>query len=203
MGTRRHKPLLSRLADKCQRVLLRIGVRVYPYLMVRENERAVEPIPLPTGFAFRQYFLEDSALLARSRNKSEDDPSYLNRFRRGQLCFGLEHNGLVAAVLWCDAKEISGLLYEEALPKGAVYFFDAHSNPTYRGQSLAPALRQRTYQALEDLGYSRFLSISEYFNTPARRFKEKLGARNEWLGLYLGMGNLGRSFVLRRFAMDR
>jgi hypothetical protein len=53
----------------------------------------------------------------------------------------------------------------------------------YRGRNLAPFLRYAVYEHLNRSGHTKLYSITEYFNTPAVKFKEKLGARQLKLGL--------------------
>ncbi len=191
-------PGYVRLGRRIQRLLRRLSIHFIPFLMVRENERDMKAMPLPTGFAFRKYDAGDNLLLLRSRGREESNRTYLKRFEQGNCCYGLELEGRVVAVIWCDFDAITGLLYQKPLEPYSVYFFDVFSHPEYRGQNLAPALRQRVYAELEKDGIRHYRSITEYFNTPARRFKEKLGASNEWLGVYLRLfGRRGRFIVWR------
>jgi GNAT superfamily N-acetyltransferase len=67
------------------------------------------------------------------------------------------------------------------------YLFAAYSDPEYRGQNLAPTLRAASYKALRDMGASTFYSHSEYFNLPARRFKQKVGGIEKDLQIELGL----------------
>jgi RimJ/RimL family protein N-acetyltransferase len=46
-----------------------------------------------------------------------------------------------------------------------------------RGRHIAPVLRFVLYDHLAQMGIKRIFSITEAFNTPAMRFKEKLCAR--------------------------
>jgi hypothetical protein len=73
----------------------------------------------------------------------------------GKLCFGIRDKGRLIAKMWCD--------------------FDESYHPTH------PHKLAAGYTALRGMGRSRFYSYSRYFNSAARRFKAKLGAREEGL----------------------
>ncbi len=184
---------------RIQQGLRSVGIRVLPFFMVRENENPGAEIPLPDNCEFREYFAGDIDLLTRSRGDHVEEGAYRERFDTGVLCFGLQSEDRVMAVIWCNPNKITGLLYPCDLDEETVYLFDAYSHPDFRGNNLAPALRQRIYGELSNRGIRSFCSITEYFNSQARRFKEKLGARNEWLGAWIGFRNRGRSFVIWRY----
>ena len=124
---------------------------------------------------------------------------HLERFRQGKLCFGLWHGPRLVAKAWCDVDEINSPWGPARLGPGEAYFFWAYSDPAYRGRNLAPALRLACYAELRRRGYSRFFSYSEYFNRPARRFKQKLGAVEQDVRLHVDLfGRWSRTFTLRR-----
>ena len=61
----------------------------------------------------------------------------------------------------------------------------------------------KCYGALRAMGRDSFFSITEYFNTAARRYKEKLGAVDESLHLHVGIfGWSSRTLTLRRYTAD-
>ncbi len=79
---------------------------------------------------------------------------------------------------WASLKYCRGVavrpLFE--LSEKQAYLFDMYVTDAYRGRRIAPLMRQMCYAELGGLGRTELYSISEYFNRPARRFKEKLGA---------------------------
>jgi hypothetical protein len=60
-------------------------------------------------------------------------------------------------------------------------------------------MRASCYEALSKIGKTRFYGHTDYFNTPARRFKDKLFARDEALRFHVHLwGRWSRTFALRR-----
>ena len=76
------------------------------------------------------------------------------------------------------------------LGPGEAYLYDAFIAPDFRGRSLAPYMRAESYKHLRRVGRHTFYSISDYFNSPAIKFKEKLNA--EAIRLYLQIKLGGR-----------
>ena len=86
--------------------------------------------------------------------------------------------------MWCDLDEFYHPTRDEKLERDQAYLLVAYVDPDYRGQGLAPQMRAAGYDALRELGRHRFYSYSRFFNAAARRFKEKLGAREEGLRIH-------------------
>ena len=106
-------------------------------------------------------------------------------------------------MMWCDLEKFDVETFHRRLGDREVYLFGAYTDPDYRGQNLAPFLRVKCYGALRAIGRNSFFSITEYFNTAARRYKEKLGAVNESLHLQVGIfGSFSRTLTLRRYTAD-
>ena len=76
--------------------------------------------------------------------------------------------------------------------------FDAYTVPAYRGKGLAPLMRYRSYQELYNLDKHKLLSFSDYYNTPAIRFKEKLKAKPLELRLAVGFRGIHLDLRLKR-----
>ena len=100
--------------------------------------------------------------------------------------------------MWCDLDEFYHPTHPHKLTADEAYLFLAYVDPDYRGQGLAPKMRAAAYAALRELGRSKFYSYSGFFNTAARRFKAKLGAREEGLRLHFRLfGNWSKSTTFR------
>jgi len=118
----------------------------------------------------------------------------------GKKCFAAWDGPRLVANMWCDFEEFNYPPNYRRLNDDEVYLFAAFSHPDYRGQNLAPNMRLHCYDTLQELGRHSFLSYTDYFNVAARRFKEKLGARNEMLRLYVCLfGRWSRTFTLRTY----
>jgi len=118
------------------------------------------------------------------------------------LCFGLKLKGEIAAYMWCNIHRCHSRLTQFPLKEDEAYLCSAVTLKAYRGRNLAPLLRYELYRYLNELGRTSFYSITEYFNTPAWKFKEKLGARQLRLNLHIRLGSrYERDITLKRFRM--
>jgi GNAT superfamily N-acetyltransferase len=179
------------------RRLRKIGIHLEPFFTVREGGQI-----LPTKSSnFRFDFLAENdfeALVEFSR--SEERQVLRSWLDQGKRCFVAWDGSRMIANMWCDFEEFNFPPNYRRLDEDEVYLFAAFAHPDYRGQNLAPQMRNRCYAALRSLGRSRFYSYTDYFNVPARRFKEKLGARNETLRLYVRLfGRWSRTITLRTY----
>lgn len=196
------KPELSffeRVIDGIRWRLGRVGILIRPYVTVREGESAIESGSLNTVFIFCSVTRDHIDELIQL------EPEYTQEklaawFDDGKLCFGLRDGQRLVAKMWCDLED---MFWEPAFRKldpTEAYLFAAFSDPAYRGQNLAPTLRAACYKALREMGRSTFYSHSEYFNLPARRFKQKLGGVEEDLQVELGLfGKWHRTVILKRY----
>lgn len=179
-----------------------VGVDLRPCLLVREAiERDLAQVDIDPRFEFCELNEDDLPGIHSLRPGMSVD-RYRKLLRSGKRCFGLKDQGRLVAKMWIDLDEINSVLYSRPLTANEAYLFDAFSSEAYRGQNLAPFLRVRCYQQIRALGRTQIYSISDYTNTPARRFKEKLGARDAAFILYWRLGN-GREhrWLLRRYAI--
>jgi hypothetical protein len=102
--------------------------------------------------------------------------------------------------MWCDLDAFSYPPNYRKLEPDEVYLFAAVVDRAHRGEGLAPLMRAECYNALRKKGRSRFCSYTDYFNTPARHFKAKLGAREELLRLHVELfGKWSKTVTLSRY----
>lgn len=191
---------IERVLDGLFWRLGRIGVSIKLYVTVKEGE--VQPAP---------ELLNDKYVLCELTEEHIDDLLQLDSlhyttkkladwFKDGKLCFGLRDGEHLVAKMWCDLEVVNWDPAYRKLEPEEVYLFAAYSDPTYRGQNLAPTLRAACYTILRGRGRSEFYSHSEYFNLPARRFKQKLGGIEKDLQIEIGLFNKwSRTIILRRF----
>lgn len=170
--------LLLRLVIDC---LATLGLRIDPFHLFIEAAGGKRPPPVESGFEnFVIDFLEasDMAALARipGRNISEDE--LLLRLKQGKRCLGIRYRDEIVAFSWFNLHECtfeSHTLFP--LRENEAHLFDTYTTESFRGKSLAPYMRYRCYEELAKLGRERFYSVTVVFNTPAVRFKQKLGAQ--------------------------
>lgn len=124
-------------------------------------------------------FLRPSEIKKISENPEvpETEDTLLKRLSAGWLCIGIKHYDEIAAYMWCSLRECIYPHLSFYLSKDEACLMDARTFSSYRGKNLAPYLRVQFYKHLREMGRTKFISISEYFNTPSLRFKKKLNAK--------------------------
>ena len=96
----------------------------------------------------------------------------------GEKCIGLKHKDEIACFMWMNFTEFSYKSTIVHLKSNEAYLWFMYTMESYRGKNLAPYLRYKSYKILEEMGRNRLYSISDYFNSPAVRFKKKLNTEN-------------------------
>jgi RimJ/RimL family protein N-acetyltransferase len=177
-----------------------IGIRIEPFLIVREGETPVNFDQRHNAFSFSVLTAADIEELVRFDPGTERD-KLRSWFQEGKLCYGVRNASLLVAKMWCDLKEFNYPPNYRKLAHDEVYLFAARAHPDYRGQNLAPLMRIACYASLRKMGRTRFYSYTDYFNTAARRFKAKLGARDEALRLHIALfGKWSKTLTLRQYS---
>ena len=174
-----------------------LGIRADLLVIVREGEYPVEIDQPAASYDFR--FLSQADIEQLVRLEPDVDKEQLETwFDEGKLCYGVWDGSRLIAKMWCDPHEFYHPTNPYKLGADEVYLFLAYVDPDYRGQGLAPQMRAAGYAALRENGRRRFYSYSRFFNTAARRFKAKLGAREEGLRIHFRFfGTWSRSLTFR------
>jgi hypothetical protein len=171
--------------------LEKIGIKITLFYVTRESlddnvELNLKPKLEPVTCSFL------SPAGVRELYDSNEEIKYLakeadNWQQDGCLCFAVKHNNQYTSYTWCNLRQCNSELYPFPLKQGEAYLFRARTLIAYRGKNLAPFLRYELYKDLAGKGYTRFYSITGYFNEAALSFKKKLKAENIKLCLYLGL----------------
>lgn len=190
-----------------QRLLGRLrtlGLVISPYYLFRERVPD-DPPPAP-GAGFRSELLRrdelDSAAACTTWGSVRE---FAGRLDRGHVCVALKHRTAdgresIAGYTWADLNEINDAACRAPLAEDEAYLYDAFVAEAHRGRALAPHLRYCCYQVLRSQGREHFYSVSDYFNTPAIRFKLKLGAEVARVGLQVELFGRGPwHWILRRY----
>lgn len=119
----------------------------------------------------------DMKVISASPEVPQTEDVLLNRLSGGCLCIGIKQHDEIAAYMWCNLQECDSKLIRFDLEEDKAYLMDARTFSSYRGKNLAPYLRVELYRHLRQMGRTKFISITSYFNTPALRFKKKLNAK--------------------------
>lgn len=195
------RALAPRIIAAVLRRLEQIGIVIRPFVVVREGLGTNPPIAPDSRFSGG--FIDESDLPELVRQGSTNAEACRDRLRRGQLCYAVKDGARIVAKMWCDLAEINFVPMRRPLAANEAYLYAAFTDPDVRGQNLAPLMREHCYAALRARGRDVFWSYSDYYNAPARRFKEKLGAAETAVGIYISLwGRLGRSFMLRQSPVE-
>jgi GNAT superfamily N-acetyltransferase len=195
----RHGLFVQRVRE---RLLSDSGILVQPYYWTLEGSTDGHAQKLGRGledYSFQPFGEEEVKELA-SLIPGREEADMLAKLHEGKLCFGLKYQGRPAAATWCNLTESHFRWYNIRLGDREAYLFDMFTMEAFRGANIAPYLRYRTYEALREMGRDTFYSVTERFNAPSVRFKQKLGAKFLWLGVGIDLfGKFQRHFILRRY----
>ena len=172
-----HQALVRILIDGCAK----LGVRIEPFYLVVEG-MAHGQLPAldlhASDYGVRFLTVYDMPALASIPGRLPTEADLQQRLQEGKRCLGITHRETIVAFTWCDLEACCFETYPIfSLKNNEAYLFDAYTVATARGSGLAPFMRYRLYEELALLGKERCYSLTVLFNTPAARFKAKLGAR--------------------------
>lgn len=183
--------------------LARVGIKVFVFYLVEERLDESLQHSFETGFErfeFTPLGSHDMQVIAKLPYRSSSKEDLLKKLASENICFGLKHQGQLAAFTWADLRECHDKMIRFPLRDNEAYLFDAFTFGQFRGRNIAPYIRYQCYKALNAIGRDTFYSLSELLNTPSIRFKQKLGARFIKLFLYVELfGKLCRSWKLRDY----
>jgi ribosomal protein S18 acetylase RimI-like enzyme len=173
--------------------LRRLGINIRPYLLIREGVRPhrTDWPELAREFPSEVLDASDTAAIAEMAtfDRWRTVEEIRGRLAKGHLCVVLKKNGGVAGFAWADPDEVNDATCDYALGTSEAYLYDAFVAPRFRGRELAVYMRTESYKHLRRLGRSTFYCICEYFNTPALKFKDKLGADRVALYVQIEIGD--------------
>ena len=195
----RHRLVLQSLFG----MLGRTGIEIVPYYVTHESlNHETEPGVDPKLGPIAACLLSPAEIEAvythpDSRVMGDVKSTYL---AERCFCFGLKLNGEMAAYMWCNLHRCHSRFNMFPLKDDEAYLCSAVTFRAYRGKNMAPFLRYELYKHLNQIGRTNFYSITEFFNTSAQKFKEKLGAKPIKLGLYVGLFNRWQwSITLKKY----
>ncbi len=183
-------------------ILSRIGIEFKPYFLFLEGLKgAREPEIKGNLSEYRCELLgADDMHTLDLTIKDFNAQRKIEVLEKGEICIGLKHNDRVVSLMWIGCDEFTyGSTYRK-LKNNEAWLAAMHTIDSYRGRNLAPYLRYKSYELLRDMGRDVLYSASEYFNSPAIKFKEKLNARKLKLIFYCRFFNRFLwSFTIRTY----
>ncbi len=176
----------------------KLGIEITPFYWVKETIPDKIQINLEddvNDYVFSFFGSEEIKTICKLPERKFVDAEHISKvFNQGKKCYGAKCKGEIAAFTWIDFEESSARFYPTPMKNNEAYLFDMYVLKAFRGKNLAAILRYKLYTALKELGRDTCYSVTESFNTPSQKFKEKLNAQNVFLGLYV---NLFRKFRKR------
>ena len=182
-------------------VLIRIGIEFTPYYIFQES---IEFTEIPdnkdtTNYSSGLLGPQDMKMIG-TRETGFSESNLLGFLESGLKCIAIKNNNEIAAFMWINFTELSYKSTNIQLKNNEAYLWFMHTFDAYRGNNLAPNLRYKSYEILKEMGRDFLYSISDSFNSPAVRFKQKLNARKLKLVLFIQLFNKFRwSFILKSF----
>lgn len=184
--------------------LIKMGVEITPFYWMKEGISTDYQLPFDAGFdefEFSFFDADDIEKICELPERAFVSKEHVRKiFAKGTKCYGAKYKGEIAGFTWFDLDECFSRLYKTPMKKNEAYLFDVYVLNAFRGKNLAPLLRYKIYAILRDMGVDSFYSITEAFNTPSIRIKEKLNARFVFLGLYVRLFRKRRkTWILKRY----
>ena len=182
-------------------VLIRIGIEFTPYYLFLEGINGTE-IPEIKGivadYSCELLRPEDMKIIGTINYAGFSEEKLLSMLKTGEKCLGIKHKGDIAAFMWINLHEFNYKSTTIHLKSNEAYLWFMYTIESYRGKNLAPYLRYKSYEILKEMGRDKLYSISDYFNSPAVKFKKKLNAKKLKFILFIQLFNkIHRSFTLK------
>jgi len=167
--------------------LAKVGIVITPFYWVQEGINFTEAPDIKGAISdYTVEFLEAEDLKKIGENiHGYSAALLLAGLKDGKLCLGLKHNDEIASFMWINLTECDFAPVNKPLKVDEAYLTSMHTIESYRGNNLAPFLRYKSYEILRKMGRDKIYSVSEFFNSSAQRYKQKLNAKNLKLVLYI------------------
>ena len=181
-------------------------VKLVPFYLVDErmvNSKAphLQPRVEQERMEIKLFQPSDMKAMADHPEIGESEEELKQRLEDGGLCIGLRLDGALAACNWANLKRCDSRCLPFELSNDEAYLGYARTFMAYRGKNLAPYLRCKMYEQLQRIGRTRLYSITEYFNTPAIRFKKKLNVRPVKFGCWYRLaGKFENRIILKNYS---
>jgi len=184
--------------------LKKLGIEITPFYWMEETIPDKIQVNLEddlNDYAFSFFGPEEIEAICKLPEREFISEERITKiFNKGKKCYGAHCKGEIAAFTWFDLEECNTKFYVAPMKNNEAYLFDMYVLKAFRGKNLAPILRYKIYTILKELGRDTCYSVTECFNTPSRKFKEKLNARYIFLGLHINLfKKYKRGWILKRY----
>ncbi len=186
-----------------QRRLYKTGINITPFYLVKEQ---FSDVVLPEfkdrtkDYQFEFLSSPDMKTIGESELIRGDEQQFIDWLEKGWKCLGAKHQGKIVAYSWINLEECHFPGHRFPLKKNEAYLFNMYTAESYRGKNIAVYLRYETYKALKAMGKDTYYSISEVFNKPSIRFKQKLNAKFLKKGVHIELfKKLRLHFIIKKY----
>ncbi len=183
--------------------LIKLGIEITPFYWMKETIPDKVQTNLDANFndyEFSYFGLEEIKTICKLPEREFGEKYMTNIFNKGKKCYGVKCKGEIAAFTWFDLDESFTKFYPTTMKANEAYLFDMYVLKPFRGKYLAPILRYKIYTILKEMGRDTYYSITECFNTPSIKFKEKLNAQYVLMGLYINLFNkYKKRWILKKY----
>jgi len=180
-----------------QRLRKHLKINYQPYYVFREGHVPIDepwrelPDNLSVAVLTQQDYTRVVGLSAWATAEEVQ-----RRLAAGHVCTLICQADVVAGYTWADLQEVNDRHCNYPLPAGHAYLYDAFVANEFRGGGLASNMRAACYAHLRSMGVTGFISVSDQYNTPALKFKQRLGGEPVELYRLLQIG--GKTIMHRR-----
>ncbi len=182
-------------------IIKKTNIKLYYLVQEGIQENSLSMI-IPKISPLEVIIFDDSNITEIATNTERDysDHHMRKMLAEGCGCLGLKYKNEVVAYTWYDLNKCWTNFISFKLKKNEAYLYAARTFSAYKGNALAPYLRQKQYQYLAQLGRTKIYSITMYENIPSILFKNKINAKK--LKLYAWVRLLGlfeKNITLKRY----
>ncbi len=182
--------------------LARIGIGFTPYYWVQEGIDYTEMPEIKgiiSDYSVEFFDAKDMRIIVENA-RGYSVQEFLSWLKDGRKCLGIKHKDKIAGFMWINLSECKFKPGDICLNKDEAYLSDMYTMESYRGINIAPFIRYKSYEILKKMGRNKIYSVSEYFNSSAIKYKQKLNARNLKFVLNIQLFNkLRRSFIIKTY----
>jgi hypothetical protein len=207
----RNISLFKRISDKfryglvlqaLRNKLAKAGLEFTPYYWVQEGLFNIENLLFKGDIAdYSVEFLEKDDMKFIGQNaRGYSEKEMLTCLENGKSCLGLKLLGEITAFMLINFKECTFEPRTFPLKNNEAYLTDMYTMEQHRGKNLAVLLRYKSYEILKNMGRDKIYSVSEFFNSSAIKYKQKLMAKNLKLILFIRLFHKKSwSFTIKSF----
>jgi len=173
------------------RWLSRLGITIVPYyLFVESNDLSGTGNLKPMlDKPYETVILDRSQvdLVKGLENLPQVESEFTRLWDQGCSCVCLTSEGSVLGYAWFDLTRCNYEHLSFELKDHEAYSFNFHTARHMRGRNIAMFLRNFLAVHVQSLGRTRRYSITELFNTPAMKFKDKRKAKPHSCYIYINL----------------